>query len=42
MTSNTPEIKLHAFPSPSPMMKTGKDTALIDSKNQINPKRKEK
>ena len=37
MTSNTPEIKLHAFPSPSPMMKTGKDTALIDSKKPDKP-----
>ena len=40
MTSNTPEIKLHAFPSPSPMMKTGKDTILIDSKKPDTPKGK--
>ena len=37
MTSNTPGIKLHAFPSPSPMMKIGKDNALIDTKKPDKP-----
>lgn len=37
MTSNTPEVKLHAFPSPSSMMKTGKDNALIDTKKPDKP-----
>ena len=37
MTSNTPGIKLHTFPSPSPMMKIGKDNALIDTKKPDKP-----
>lgn len=43
MISSTPEIKLHAFPFPSPVNENRKkDTVLIDSKKPDTPEEKTK